>query len=234
MSADPLTVLAGTVLTAAICALGPAVVSRLPEPAPGSASPDKVPYAQIASRWLLVPQLAATGALVGGLVAWRLGAQPALAAWVYLSGVGVVLGYVDASTRLLPTRIIAPSYAIVSGLLCLATVLDSDPARLVRAALAWGLMGGFYLLLWLIYPQGLGYGDVRLSGLLGMALGYLGWPTLVSGLYSGFLLGAVGGAVLSLLRGTRGRHFPFGPFMLTGSLVGVMFGPMLSSLYLSR
>jgi leader peptidase (prepilin peptidase)/N-methyltransferase len=160
--------------------------------------------------------------------------QPALPACHNRRGVGVVLGYVDASTRLLPTRIIAPSYAIVSALLCLATVLDSDPARLVRAVLAWGLMGGFYLLLWLIYPQGLGYGDVRLSGLLGMALGYLGWPTLVSGLYSGFLLGAVGGAVLSALRGSRGRHFPFGPFMLMGSLVGVMFGPMLSSLYLSR
>jgi leader peptidase (prepilin peptidase)/N-methyltransferase len=234
MSADPLPVFAAIVVTAAVSAVGPSLVSRLPEPAPGSAPPGKVPYAGIASRPHLTWWLAAMGALVGGLVGWRLGWQPALAAWVYLGGVGVVLGYVDASTRLLPTRLIAPSYLIVSVLVCLAGVADGNAHRLVRAALAWAIMGGFYLVLWLVFPQGLGYGDVRLSGLLGIALGYLGWAPLVTGLYSGFLLGAVGGAVLTVLGSPRGRHFPFGPFMLVGSLVGVVFGPTLSSLYLSR
>jgi leader peptidase (prepilin peptidase)/N-methyltransferase len=233
VSVELLPVLAGAVPTALICACGPSLIRRLPEPAPGSAGTDKVPYVQLASRPHLASQLAAVGAVVGGLVGWRLGRQPVLAAWVYLAGVGVVLAYVDARTRLLPTRVIAPSYGVVAGLVVLAGIVDADPHRLIRPALAWLVMGGFYLLLWLVFPQGLGYGDVRLSGLLGIALGYLGWAPLLTGLYSGFLLGAVGGGLVTLLRRPRGGHFPFGPFMLLGALAGVLFGSSLSSLYVS-
>jgi leader peptidase (prepilin peptidase)/N-methyltransferase len=171
--------------------------------------------------------------MVGALVGWRLGFQAALAPWLYLAAAGVVLGYVDARTRLLPTRLIAPSYAVVIGLVCVAAVLDADPHRLLRAGAGWVVMGGFYLLLWFVYPSGLGYGDVRLSGLLGIPLGYLGWASLVTGLYAGFVLGAVGGLLVWVRRRTRREHFAFGPFMLLGCLVGALFGPALSSLYLS-
>jgi leader peptidase (prepilin peptidase) / N-methyltransferase len=234
MPAELPPVVVGAVLTAALCALGPTVVGRLPEPAPESAPPSKPPYAAIASRRHLAIQLAGLGALVGGLLGAALGAQPVLAAWVYVGGVGVVLAYVDARTRLLPTRIIAPSYAVVGALVCAAAAIDADPDRLGRAALGWLTMGGFYLLLWLAYPKGLGYGDVRLAGLLGLALGYLGWASLVGGLYCGFLFGAVAGGLVAFKRRQRGRRLPFGPFMLVGSLAGVLFGPALSSLYVSR
>jgi leader peptidase (prepilin peptidase) / N-methyltransferase len=235
VSVELVSVLAGAVPTALVGACGPALIRRLPEPSSQSAGydDDKVPYAHLASRPHLGSQLAVTGAVVGALLGWRLGRQPVLAAWVYLAGVGVVLAYVDARTRLLPTRVIAPSYVVVVGLVALAGVVDADPHRLVRSALGWLGMGGFYLLLWLVYPRGLGYGDVRLSGLLGIALGYLGWASLLTGLYAGFLLGAVGGGLLMVLRRPRGGHFPFGPFMLLGALVGVLFGSSLSSLYLS-
>jgi leader peptidase (prepilin peptidase)/N-methyltransferase len=221
----------GAVVTALLCAAGPALVGRLPEPEVAAA--DKVPYREIASRRHLAWGLAAIGAMVGALVGWRLGLHAALAPWLYLAATGVVLGYVDARTRLLPTRLIAPSYAVVTGLVCVAAVLDEDPHRLLGSALGWLVMGGFYLLLWLAYPSGLGYGDVRLSGLLGIALGYLGWASLVTGLYAGFVLGAVGGLLVSARRSTRRRHFAFGPYMLLGCLVGAVFGPALSSLYLS-
>jgi leader peptidase (prepilin peptidase)/N-methyltransferase len=229
-----LLVCASAVLTALLSGLGPWVIARLPEPTTEPAAPDKVTYAQIAARPWLGLQLAMAGAVVGALVGWRLGWQPVLATWIYLGGVGVVLAYVDASTRLLPIRVVAPSYAVVCALVCLAGAVDAEPQRLLRAALGWLTMGGFYFLLWFIYPRGLGYGDVRLSGLLGIALGYLGWAPLLTGLYSGFLLGAVGGGMLAVAGRSRGRPFAFGPFMLLGSLVGVTFGSTLGGWYTSR
>jgi leader peptidase (prepilin peptidase)/N-methyltransferase len=232
MPADVPPAIVGAVLTALLCTAGPLVVGRLPEPV--AAAPDKAPYRQIAARRHLAAELASVGALAGAALGWRLGFQPVLAAWLYLAGAGVVLGYVDARTRLLPTRIVAPSYVVVVALVCLAAAVDAGPRHLAGAALGWLVMGGFYLLLWLVHPSGLGYGDVRLSGLLGIPLGYLGWASLLTGLYSGFVLGAVGGLVLSLRRRGGGRRaFAFGPFMLLGGLVGAAFGPALASLYLS-
>ena len=78
----------------------------------------------------------------------------------------------------------------------------------------------------------MGYGDVRLSGVLGIALGYLGWGELLVGLYAGFLLGGGRLVPLRLLRIAKDRHFPFGPFMLLGALVGVVLGPRTCSAYL--
>lgn len=233
MSAS-LLVCVSAALTALLSGLGPRVIARLPEPVAETGTAEKVPYAQLASRPRLALQLAAAGAVVGTLVGWRLGDQAALAAWIYLGGVGVVLAYVDACTRLLPTRVVAPSYGVVCVLVCVAAAIDADPQRLLRAAFGWLAIGGFYFLLWFVYPRGMGYGDVRLSGLLGIALGYLGWAPLVTGLYAGFLLGAVGGGLLAVLSANKRRPFPFGPFMLLGSLVGVTFGSTLGGWYTSR
>jgi leader peptidase (prepilin peptidase)/N-methyltransferase len=75
----------------------------------------------------------------------------------------------------------------------------------------------------------MGFGDVRLSGVLGIALGQLGWGPLIVGVYAGFLLGGVLGGVLSVLRVVDRKGYPFGPFMLVGALVGILWGfPILS------
>ena len=77
----------------------------------------------------------------------------------------------------------------------------------------------------------MGYGDVRLSGVLGIALGYLGWAELLTGVYAGFLIGGVGGLLLSALRIVDRKAYPFGPFMLVGALVGVLAGPYVAAWY---
>ncbi|MGI8577543.1 MAG: prepilin peptidase [Nocardioidaceae bacterium] len=246
------------VMSAAVCgvasAYGPKVIARLPEPQErrpssqpeldGLALPaaadgdrgvlepiDKTPYADLARRPHLTSKLGITGGVVGALIGWRLGWAAPLPAWVFLGWLGVILGYVDAQTRLLPTRLIAPGYAVVIALLLLAAGLDGGTHQLAGAVLGWAVMGGFYFLMWFIYPKGLGYGDVRLSGLIGLALGYLGWGALVTGLYSGFLLGGVGGGLLMLLRIVNRKHFPFGPFMLLGALVGLIWGSSFAQWY---
>ena len=181
MSADLIAILACAVITAVLASLGPVAIRRLPEPALESDATDKIPYAELGARPGLTWKLAVAGAVVGGIVGWQLAGSAIIIAWVYLGAVGVVLGYVDAQTRLLPTRIIGPSYLVLVVLTVVAWVIDRDTDDLVRAGLGWLIAGGFYYVMWWIYPRGMGFGDVRLSGLLGIALGFLGWPEFVVG-----------------------------------------------------
>ncbi len=145
--------------------------------------------------------------------------------------VGVALAVIDWRTRLLPTRLIAPTYAMTLVTILVAWLADGrDLADLQRTALGWLIYGGMFFLLWFVYPRGLGYGDVRLSGVLGLALGWVGWSELLLGIWNGLLLGGIIGGVLAMV--TRRRDYPFGPFMLVGALSGVVLGQrVMSALY---
>ena len=91
----------------------------------------------------------------------------------------------------------------------------------------------FYFLLAFIYPAGMGFGDVKLAGLIGLYLGWLGWGSLLVGAFLGFLLGAVVGIAL-MVRGRAGRKtkIPFGPFMLMGAGIAVIWGQTLADVYI--
>lgn len=233
--------------------LVPALISRIPEPdpedpvaeeseedvsplddetvAPRPVEESKELYADIAAS----PGLRWRAAVATGVVAFALGAAvgwaPALTFLMYLAPLGVALAVVDWRTRLLPTKVIAPSYAVVAVLAGLSAWVEGDVGALVTAALGWLVAGGTFFLLWFIYPRGMGYGDVRLSGVLGIALGYLGWSELLVGVYAGFILGGVGGLLLSVLRVVDRKAYPFGPFMLVGAVVGVLTGPYVAQWY---
>jgi len=225
-------VLAGALAGTGGGLLAPRVIAALPEPADPEDARDKLSYRQLADVSGLPAALAVAGAATCALLAWVIGWSAALPLWLYVGVIGVVLAYIDWRTRLLPTRLIAPSYAIVAVLAVLASTLSDDWGSLLRAAAGWLVAGGLFLVLWLVYPKGMGYGDVRLSGVLGIALGWLGWPELIVGVYSGFVLGALGGGLLSLLRVVDRKRYPFGPFMLAGAVLGVLVGPALSAWYL--
>lgn len=220
----------------------PDLIARIPEPDPdpavtdsddvsGEAEEPKELYVDLAAAPGLRWRTALATAVVAGLAAARVGWAPALAFVLFLSPVGVALAVVDWRTRLLPTRVIAPSYVVVGLLAALCALADGDPHRLLRAALGWLVAGGTFFLLWFIYPRGMGYGDVRLAGLLGITLGYLGWSELLTGVYAGFLVGGIGGLLLSLLRIVDRKAYPFGPFMLVGGLLGVLVGPYVGAWY---
>jgi leader peptidase (prepilin peptidase)/N-methyltransferase len=163
--------------------------------------------------------------VVGAVVGRRLGWSPVLVPWAYFVPVGVMLAVVDWRVRLLPTRVIAPSYGVLVALLLVAALLHGDWHVLIGAAIGWAVYGVLYFLLWFVQPGGLGYGDVRLSGLIGLVLGVTGIEEVLGGLLAGSLLGGIG--ALGLRLGTGRKYVPYGPFMLLGSLVGLVSAPWL-------
>jgi leader peptidase (prepilin peptidase) / N-methyltransferase len=235
---------------AAAGAFVPRLIARVPEPAPEpvaepvredmQAAPDeadfarpldepKEPYAEVAALPGLAWKAALATAVLLGAVGARIGWHPVLLVFCYLVPVCVALTVIDWRTRLLPTWLIAPSYVVV-GLLCvLASLLTGDWAALTTAVIGWLSSFAVFFVLWFVYPKGMGYGDVRLSGLLGMALGWLGLGPLILGMYAGFVIGALGGYLLSVLRVFHRRHFPFGPFMAFGAWLGVVFTAQLAT-----
>ena len=246
----PVTAVAAGVYGVLAGLLVPEIIRRIPEPKvePGepagneagqapveaagdAAAVEKEPYADIARmRGLRTGAALATGvvaALLGGGLGWR----PELSFLLYLAPVGVALAVVDWRTRLLPTKVIAPSYAVVVTLAVMSACTHRDWHALETAGFGWLVAGGTFLLLWLIYPRGMGYGDVRLSGVLGIALGYLGWAPMLTGVYAGFVLGGAGGLLLAAARVVDRKAYPFGPFMLLGALVGVLLGPYVGAWY---
>ena len=168
-----------------------------------------------------------SAAALGLVFGWNL----SLLVVLPLVPVSVALAVIDWRTKLLPTRLIAPSYVMTIVAILVVWLVDSrEVSDLQRTALGWLVYGGMFFLLWFVYPRGLGYGDVRLAGLLGLALGWVGWAELLLGIWTGLLLGGILGGLLSLV--LRRRDYPFGPFMLVGALLGIVLGqPVVSALY---
>jgi leader peptidase (prepilin peptidase)/N-methyltransferase len=172
--------------------------------------------------------------VVFGLLAWRVGADAALPAFLYLGAIGIALAVIDLDVKRLPNAITLPSYVVVPALLGVAVVVDGDASAWVRAMLGGAVLYAFYFLLALVYPAGMGFGDVKLAGILGMYLGWLGWGVLVVGAFLGFLLGGtIGVALMASRRATRKSEIPFGPSMLGGVLVAVLAGQALADAYFS-
>lgn len=241
--------LLAAVVGAAVAGVGgwfvPALIGRIPEiepepePEPAGDSPEPPappeppePFADIAALSGLAWRAAAVAAVAGAVLGASLGWHWSWVLWVPLVPAYVALALVDWRTRLLPTFVIARLYVVLVVLLLVGWAVTRDTGAVVHAALGWLVYGGLFVVLWFIYPRGLGYGDVRLSGLLGLALGWLGWGPVLVGMYAGLILGGVLGLVLSLMHVVDRKNNPFGPYMLLGALVGVVWGqPLWSGLY---
>jgi leader peptidase (prepilin peptidase) / N-methyltransferase len=170
------------------------------------------------------------------LVALRLagaGLGWAIPAYLAVAFVCLVLAVIDATERLLPNRITYPAFPAVLGLLLLASLALGDLGRLARGLAAAAAVGGFFLLLALISPGGMGLGDVKLAPTLGLALGWLSWGTVAVGVFAAFLLGGLAGLVAIVALGlSRKSLLPFGPWLVTGALLGVLAGGEVAAWYL--
>lgn len=184
----------------------------------------------ISARYPLVE--AGTG-LVFALVALRLGADEEglrlLPAYLTFAAVGIALALIDLDVKRLPDQIVLPSYVVLGGLLA----IGGDGGALLRAAEGAAILFAFFFIVWLIAPGGMGFGDVKLSGIVGGMTAYLTWGTFLVGAFMGFLLGAVAG-VLLMAGGKAGRKtaVPFGPFMILGAWTAILGAGNLGDYYL--
>jgi leader peptidase (prepilin peptidase)/N-methyltransferase len=162
-------------------------------------------------------------AAVLALVSGRFAGQPSVLAFGFLGVLGVALGAIDVAVHRLPDRLTLPSYPVLVVLLGAAALLGHDGGALVRALLAALALSASYLVLALLRPGQLGGGDVKLAGLLGLGLGWLGWPAVIAGGTLAFLLSAVVSLALLAARRIKLRDaICFGPFMLGGALLAIL------------
>ena len=148
-----------------------------------------------------------------------------LAAGLYYLVMAWRLTVIDIKHHLLPNRIVFPSAGIAGVLLLLASLFMADAGAALRTVLGGVVLWAVYVGLRLVYPAGMGYGDVKLAFVLGLYLGFVGWPAVLWGTLLAFVLGALWGLALMAARhGTGKTEIPFGPFMLTGALVMLVVG----------
>ncbi|HUR17397.1 MAG TPA: prepilin peptidase [Acidimicrobiales bacterium] len=169
-------------------------------------------------------------ALLFATVAVRLGADWALPGFLVVLAGLVAISAVDLELFIVPNRILYPTLFVAAPLLLIAAGLSHDWSSARTSALGGVLAWGLLLTIHLISPRGMGFGDVRLAGLIGMMLGWLSLGHVIVGLFLGFLTASVVGVGL-ILGGRRGRKdkVPFGPFLAVGAVITVFFGgPILS------
>lgn len=183
------------------------------------------------------PAVELATAVVFALAAWLVGLGWSLPAYLYLAAVGIALALIDLDVRRLPDAVVLPSYPVLLCLLALATWDPGGAAHwtaLLRAAAGGAILFAFYFVLMVVREGGMGFGDVKLAGLLGLALGWLGWGSLIVGAFAAFVLGGTFSVALLIMGLARGKTaIPFGPWMILGAFVGIAAGESLWGAYLS-
>ena len=179
------------------------------------------------------PLVEAGTAVTFAVVAGYFGATWQLPAFLYLAAISIALALIDIDVHRLPNAIVLPSYAVGAMLLAVPSLIDGDYGQLLRAGIGMAALYALYFVLVLVYPAGMGFGDVKLAGVLGMYLAWLGWAQLSVGAFLAFLVGGVFGLLLMAVgRAGRKSKIPFGPFMLLGAWGGIFFGDPVIGWYL--
>ena len=183
--------------------------------------------AQLGPRvWLVALLCPVACALVG----WRIGNDPSVIVFTAFAIGCVLLALIDVAVRRLPDVLTVPLAAI--GLVGLATTsyMAQNMTPVLKGLIGAALAGGFFLALAWVRPdgEGMGLGDAKLAAVLGLYLGWLGWPSLTSGIFGGACLAAVYvGVMLATGRMDRKAAIPYGPFLLIGCWGVLLAAPLI-------
>ncbi|HVQ59991.1 MAG TPA: prepilin peptidase [Solirubrobacterales bacterium] len=157
------------------------------------------------------------------LVYWDEPAEAAIGL-VFLTMLAAVT-LTDLEQRIIPNKIL-----LAGAIVCLAIAVPTDPGGVPERAIAAAAAGGLLFATALIYPQGMGLGDVKLTATMGLFLGRAVAPALLFAL----LAGSVVGLALIARHGSEARKMaiPFGPFLALGGVVGLLAGDQIVDAYL--
>jgi len=186
----------------------------------------------------------ATGLFFAGVALWvllgglRLESEVAIviatASFLYLAAISVALTLIDLDVHKLPNKIVLPAYIVGVLTLGAASLLEGDYEQLLRAGIGAAALFVAYFIMAIVYPGGMGFGDVKLAGVLGLYLAWLGWGELAVGAFAAFILGGIYSLALIVLRRVnRKSGIPFGPWMLGGAWVGTFAGGIIAAGYLA-
>jgi leader peptidase (prepilin peptidase)/N-methyltransferase len=183
----------------------------------------------ISTRYPIVEALTA---VLFVAVTSHFGFSALLPAYLYLTAIAIALAAIDFDVQRLPDSIVLPSYVVGVALLLPAGAFTDDWRAAERGLLAMTGLFAVYFALAFAYPGGMGFGDVKLAGLLGLYLGWLSWGSVVVATFGAFLFGGIaGGVLMAARRATRKSAIPFGPFMLAGAFVALFFAGTATSWY---
>jgi leader peptidase (prepilin peptidase)/N-methyltransferase len=170
---------------------------------------------------------AATAALCGAVAYATGGSGPKLWLGLVLVLLLVPITLIDIDHRIIPNRLV-----LVGSVAALALLAALDPAALPEHLIAGAAAGGFLLAALLAYPAGMGMGDVKLAGMMGLFLGRAVGPAMLVALVAGSVVGAL---IIARLGAARGRKtaIPFGPYLAFGALAGLFTGDALADWYVS-
>lgn len=180
--------------------------------------------AAISSRYPLVEALTAA-AFVGA--AMTRGVHDDLAVWLPFAAMLIVVAGIDLDHRIIPNKVLLP--AAIWGL---AATVAFRPDNIDDALIAGGIAFAALLLAAVAYPAGMGMGDVKLAGVMGIYLGSGVAPAMLAA----FLAGSIVGIAIIAREGrdARKKGVPFGPFLALGGLVGIFAGPELVDVYVDH
>jgi leader peptidase (prepilin peptidase)/N-methyltransferase len=169
-----------------------------------------------------------TGALFG-LGAVHFGTDLVLAPFCVLFALLVVVAVTDLSYRLVPRRLIYAALVLIVPLLVATSAVDHQWQHLSGSAIAGAVAFGFFFTIWWFIPQGMGFGDVRLAGVIGICVGYLSLVHAYFAFFGGFVIGMVFGLVMmAVLASGRKTRIPFAPALAVGAVLAVFFGAHLA------
>jgi len=179
------------------------------------------------STWRTAAAAVITGAL------WAAASpvvQPFLALTPFLAflAVAVAVSFTDLSHRLVPRQLLYGGLCVIVPLLVLASAVEHTWSDLLRAVICGAAAFALFFVIWFLVPRGMGFGDVRLAGVIGLTVGYLGVVHAYLAFLVGFVVGLVFGVVL-MVGSSAGRktRIPFAPALCIGAVVAILWGQPL-------
>ena len=159
------------------------------------------------------------------LLAWRLTSAWALPAYCVLAAAIVGISAIDVEHMRIPSTLVYSTAVLGAPLLVLASAGTHRWSALLGALIGGAVAFAAFFTLFFAVPKGIGFGDVRLAGLCGGFLGWMGYREVIVGFLISFIVAGVPAAVLlAMHKVNRRTQIPFGPFLAAGTVITVLFG----------